>query len=291
MQNAAQRIGRLDARWLIGHVLKLSHAQVLGESQHLLTQDELFHINRLVQRRAGGEPLAYILGEAGFYGRMFKVSPAVLVPRPETEEVVEQALRLIAELPQPRVVDLGTGSGVIAITLALERPDARVTGIDLSADALMVARSNAARHDARVEWRQGDWFQPLRHEMKTAGKAWEGFDLIISNPPYIAADDPHLSGDGVCVEPRLALTDEADGLQCLKIITREAPAFLKPQRHLLVEHGFDQGSACRNLFSDNGFQSPVTLPDLGGNPRMTHGVHPGPIKQSRPLAPHLRVVK
>ncbi|MEY4591301.1 MAG: hypothetical protein RIR18_196 [Pseudomonadota bacterium] len=261
LQHAAQRIGRLDARWLISHVCHFSHAQLLSESNRLLTPDEIHHINRLVQRRASGEPLAYILGETGFFGRMFKVSPAVLVPRPETEELVERALALVAGIPQPRILDLGTGSGAIAITLALERPDATLMGIDLSADALMVARSNAARLNARVEWRQGDWFKPLKHE--------KPFDLIVSNPPYIAVDDPHLDGDGVCVEPRLALTDSGDGLNCLRIIIDGAHAFLTDGGCLLVEHGFDQGEACRNLFTLAGFQDASTRVDLSGNDRMT----------------------
>jgi release factor glutamine methyltransferase len=264
LQHAAQRIGRLDARWLVSHVCKFTHAQILSESNRLLTPDEVHHINRLVQRRAGGEPLAYILGEAGFFGRMFKVSPAVLVPRPETEDVVERALSLISDIPQPRILDLGTGSGAIAITLSLERPDAKVIAVDLSADALMVGRSNAARLNATVEWRQGDWFKPLKDD--------KPFDLIVSNPPYIAADDPHLAGDGVCVEPRLALTDGADGLDCLRKIIDGAPAFLNSGCSLLLEHGHDQGAACRNLLNKVGFQSPETWVDLTGNDRMSSAV-------------------
>lgn len=274
LQQAAQRIGRLDTRWLISHVCGLSHAQVISESNRLLTPDEIHHINRLVQRRAGGEPLAYILGEAGFFGRMFKVSPAVLVPRPETEEVVEQALALIAAIPQPRILDLGTGSGAIAITLSLERPDASVMAVDLSADALMVGRSNAARLNATVEWRQGDWFKPLKDE--------KSFDLIVSNPPYIAADDPHLAGDGVCVEPRLALTDGGDGLACLRKIIVGAPAFLNAGRCLLLEHGHDQGEACRNLLHKAGFQSAETRVDLTGNDRMTTATWIPPVADTQP---------
>lgn len=279
LHQAAARIGHLDARWLVAHICGFSHAQLLTESSRLLTPDEMHHINRLVQRRASGEPLAYILGEAGFYGRMFKVSPAVLVPRPETEDVVERALGLVRELAQPRILDLGTGSGAIAITLSLERPDAQVLGIDLSADALMVARSNAARLNATVEWRQGDWFKPLRHVTP--------FDLIVSNPPYIAADDPHLAGDGVCVEPRLALTDEADGLSCLRTIIAGASSYLKPGGFLLLEHGHDQGEACRNLLTSAGFQCPETWADLSGNVRMSGGRWAGKLAQPS----HLSLIK
>ena len=264
LQHAAQRIGRLDARLLMGHVCGFNHVQLLSESNRLLTPEEILKINRLVQRRAGGEPLAYILGEAGFYGHMFKVSPAVLVPRPETEELVERALNWVTNLTKPRILDLGTGSGAIAISLALERPDASITAIDVSADALMVARSNAARLNAQVDWRQGDWFVPL-----TEGQT---FDLIVSNPPYIAANDPHLEGDGVCVEPRLALTDNGDGLNCLRTIIDGAHVYLSDGGYLLVEHGHDQGETCRNLFILAGFQDTSTWVDLSGNDRMTGGI-------------------
>jgi release factor glutamine methyltransferase len=282
LQNASQRIGRLDARLLVEYSLGFSHAELLVESNRLLTKNELHLINRLVQRRASGEPLAYIVGEAGFFGRMFKVSPAVLVPRPETEDVVEKALELLRHIPHPKILDLGTGSGAIAITLALECPKAQVMGADVSADALMVARSNAARLNASVEWRQGDWFKPIKPSLT--------FDLIVSNPPYIASDDPHLLGDGLCVEPRLALTDEADGLACLRTIIAGASAYLKEDGYLLLEHGHDQGSACRNLLVASGFKQPETWADLSGNSRMT-GASRGPVAMVSKPQSHLSLIK
>lgn len=264
LQAASSRVGRLDARLLVGHVCGLSHTQLITVDQRQLTDTEHDKLNRLLQRRHAGEPLAYLLGEAGFFGRMFKVSPAVLVPRPETEELVERALNWLKDRPQPRVLDLGTGSGAIAITIALERPDTSIVAVDVSADALMVARSNGARLAAPVEWRQGSWFDPI--------SAKDRFDLIVSNPPYIAASDPHLAGDGVCVEPRLALTDGGDGLDCLRMIIANAPDYLVDGGHILLEHGHDQGLATRNLLTTAGFKDSQTWVDLSGNERFSGAV-------------------
>lgn len=264
LKQAARQVGRLDASWLVCHVCRMNQAGLITESERPLTDVELERIHHLVQRRLAGEPLAYILGEAAFYGRMFTVTPAVLVPRPETEELVGHALSWLADFPPcPRVLDLGTGSGAIAVTLALERPDALVVATDISADALMVARSNAARLGARVDWRQGDWFKAVRDDLS--------FDLIVSNPPYIAGDDPHLAGDGVCVEPPLALTDGADGLSCLHTIISTAAGYLREGGGLLLEHGYDQGAACRNLLSTAGFQDVLTWQDMSGNERISGG--------------------
>lgn len=275
LQSASERVGRLDARLLAGHVCGLSHAQLITADNRALSAEENQRLERLLARRAAGEPLAYLVGEAGFFGRTLTVSPAVLVPRPETEEVVERALSWLANTSQPRILDLGTGSGAIALTLALERPDAQVVAIDLSADALVVARSNGARHQARVDWRQGNWF--------SAVSADERFDLIVSNPPYIAANDPHLMGDGVCVEPRLALTDGADGLDCLRAIISGSPPHLLTGGKILLEHGHDQGEAARNLLALAGFKDSATWPDLSGNDRMSGGQwFPPPPSPSKP---------
>lgn len=276
LKSAGERVGRLDARLLAGHVCGLSHAQLITANDRALSADEQHKLERLVARRAAGEPLAYLVGEAGFFGRTLTVSPAVLVPRPETEELVERALGWLAETAKPSVLDLGTGSGAIALTLALEKPDAQVVAVDLSADALMVARSNGARHQARVDWRQGNWYSAI--------SADERFDLIVSNPPYIAADDPHLAGDGVCVEPRLALTDGADGLECLRAIIAGAPNHLKPGGKILLEHGHDQGEAARNLLALAGFKDNATWADLSGNDRMSGGqwFPPSPSQASSP---------
>lgn len=277
LQAAARRVGRLDARLLVGHVCGLSHTQLITADQRQLTDTEHDKLNRLLQRRHAGEPLAYLLGEAGFFGRMFKVSPAVLVPRPETEELVERALNWLKDRPQPRVLDLGTGSGAIAITIALERPDASIVAVDVSTDALMVARSNGARLAAPVDWCQGSWFDPIPDHAR--------FDLIISNPPYIATNDPHLAGDGVCVEPRLALTDGGDGLDCLRAIIANAPKYLVDDGLILLEHGHDQGLATRNLLTTAGFQDSQTWVDLSGNERISGAV------MARSTHPYLTRIK
>lgn len=219
-------------------------------------------------RREAGEPVAYLLGEAQFRGRVFQVTPAVLVPRPETEILIELALdRLVqdglaASSGAARVLDLGTGSGIVAVSLALESPESAVCAVDLSAPALDVARNNARRLRAAVEFFQGDWYAPL------AGRR---FDLIVANPPYIAADDPHLAGDGLPFEPRMALTDAADGLSCIRRIVMGAGAHLQPGGWLLFEHGYDQGETCRNLLQAAGFQDVFTHPDLAGTDRVSGG--------------------
>jgi release factor glutamine methyltransferase len=213
-----------------------------------------------VERRAGGEPLAYLVGEAEFRGRVFEVSPAVLIPRPETEVLIDLALARLHGLPAPRVLDLGTGSGIVAISLALECPAAAIVAVDVSPAAISVARANAARLGAPVDFRKGDWFAPV---------AGERFDLIVANPPYVAAGDPHLTRDGLPFEPQLALTDGADGLACIRRIVAGAPDHLQAGGWLLFEHGHDQGAAGRNLLTAAGFKAPSTLPDLAGSDRVS----------------------
>jgi release factor glutamine methyltransferase len=222
-------------------------------------------LERLLERRAAGEPLAYLTGEAGFFGRSFKITPAVLVPRPETEELTARALAILRawkDVAHPRVLDLGTGSGVIAISLALEHPAALLTAVDRSPEALSCARANAGALGASIRFLPGDWFSAL---------AGERFHLIVANPPYLAADDPHLAADGLCREPRQALTDEADGLQCLRIIIRDAPRHLEPGGWLLCEHGHDQGEAIREMLRVAGFPNPQTWRDMTGNERISGG--------------------
>jgi release factor glutamine methyltransferase len=213
-----------------------------------------------VERRAAGEPLAYLVGEAEFRGRVFQVSPAVLIPRPETEVLIDLALERLHGLAEPRVLDLGTGSGIVAISLALECPTAAAVAVDLSAGAISVARSNAGRLGAPVDFRQGDWFAPV---------AGESFDLIVANPPYVAAGDPHLTRDGLPFEPQLALSDGADGLTCIRRIVAGAPGHLQAGGWLLFEHGHDQGAAGRNLLTAAGFKAPSTFPDLAGSDRVS----------------------
>lgn len=262
----AYPLPRLEARLLLMHVLPgLTHARIVAHPEDRLGAEDSAAFRRLAERRLAGEPIAYLLGAREFFGRPFSVSPAVLIPRPETEHLVEAALARRNGVPA-EVVDLGCGSGAIAVTLALEAPQWRVTAVDVSPAALAVARENALRLGARVEFLAGSWFDPLPAQRR--------FDLIVSNPPYIAGNDHHLSEGDVRFEPRLALTDEADGLECLRAIVDGAPRHLLPGGWLLFEHGYDQGAAARQLLEARGFVSVETLPDLAGLDRLSLGCWP-----------------
>ncbi|MCX8146533.1 MAG: peptide chain release factor N(5)-glutamine methyltransferase [Azovibrio sp.] len=267
LQAARRQVDALDARRLVEHVTGLTHAELICRPETWLTPAQQTRLAALVARRAAGEPLAYLLGSAGFRGHTLRVSPAVLVPRPETEELVDLALDTLRALgaATPHVLDLGTGSGAIAISLALEYPGAQVSAVDISPAALAVAEANGAALAAPVRWRQSDWFTALTAER---------FHLIVANPPYIDAHDPHLDGDGLRFEPRLALTDEADGLAAIRHIVAAAPAHLEPGGWLLFEHGWQQGPASRNLLRATGFQGVQTWQDLAGHERISGGYLP-----------------
>ena len=220
----------------------------------------------MLTRRLGGEPVAYILGEREFYGLVFEVAPAVLIPRPETELLVELALERIPEGAAARVLDLGTGTGCVAITLAKLRPTARVIATDLSQEALSVAARNARSHEVvNLELRPGDWFEPV---------AGEQFDVIVSNPPYVAAGDPHLAQGDLRYEPGLALASGSDGQEALRIIVAKAVRHLLSSGSLLVEHGYDQGEAGTRLMRDAGLADANSHTDLAGIPRVTAGWKP-----------------
>jgi len=251
---------RLEVRLLLEHVSGCRSADMLTSPEKMLAPPAQHVFDALLARRVTGEPLAYLLGEAAFRGRVFQVSPAVLIPRPETDVLIELALEKLQGMSAPRVLDLGTGSGIVAISLALECPSASVVAIDLSADALIVARNNAGRLGAHVDCRQGDWFLPV---------AGERFDIIVSNPPYVADGDPHLALNGLPFEPQMALTDGADGLACIRHIVATAVEHLKPGGWLFFEHGYDQGDASRNLLAAAGFKAAVTFPDLAGIDRVS----------------------
>jgi release factor glutamine methyltransferase len=214
-------------------------------------------------RRLLGEPVAYILGAREFYGLELEVSPAVLIPRPETELLVEAALERIPGQTAVRVLDVGTGSGCIALALAVQRPHALVVATDISSDALDVARRNAARHRVvNLELRQGSVFEPV---------AGERFDLVVSNPPYIPAGDAHLGQGDLRFEPKHALTPGADGMSVLSQLIDGAPAVLSAGGWLLLEHGFDQAGTVAAALSGAGFDAVATLHDLGGQPRVSAG--------------------
>lgn len=223
-----------------------------------------------LHRRASGEPLAYILGDKEFFGLTLNVTPDVLIPRPDTETLVDWALAILsAPSPSPnppQILDLGTGSGAIALALQHACPRAQITAVDASEPALQVARANAARLGLPVRFLLGHWFEPLRQSPQVR------FDLIVSNPPYIAEDDPHMAALGH--EPRGALTSGADGLDDLRHISQAAPGYLAPSGWLLLEHGYDQAVAVTQLLREQGFDNVSTRFDLGGQPRCTGGQRP-----------------
>jgi release factor glutamine methyltransferase len=254
------REARLEARVLASHVLGVETVWLLAHDTDLLPDTKAAAFETLLTRRLAGEPVAYLLGEREFYGRPFRVTPATLIPRPETEHLVDAAL---ARGPATaRVLDIGTGSGCIAITLKLERPDWQVIAIDLSADALTVARDNATRLGADITWLPSNLFSAL------AGRT---FDLIVSNPPYIAEADPHLGQGDVRFEPRSALTSGDDGLDAIRTIVKQAPAHLSVGGWLLLEHGWEQGEAVGRLLAEAGFEAIFLDRDLAGQTRVSGG--------------------
>jgi release factor glutamine methyltransferase len=251
----------LDAEVLLAHLLAVQRSHLRSHPEEPVAGTAASY-RRLIERRARGEPLAYLTGTREFWSLPFKVTRAVLVPRPETELLVERALALRAE-PQGRAADLGTGSGAVALAFASERPHWQIIATDLSAEALAVARANAA--DLTIGWvdfRHGSWFTPL---------AGEHFDLILSNPPYVAADDPALAAAALTYEPRLALTPGPDALACLRAIARDAPQHLNRGGWLLLEHGPTQAAAVRRELVLAGFTYVRSQRDLAGHERVTEG--------------------
>ncbi|HCY15825.1 MAG: protein-(glutamine-N5) methyltransferase, release factor-specific [Curvibacter sp. GWA2_64_110] len=258
----AQGIPRLDAQLLLLHALgRLPHerAWLLAHDSDELNTDTQNRFLALVQRRVGGEPLAYLTGIKEFFGLPLQVDARVLDPRPDTETLVEWALECMAALPAPRVIDLGTGSGAIALALKHSRPDAQVSAVDASAEALAVAQANAQRLGLDVAFRQGNWLAGMDGT----------FDLIVSNPPYIAEGDPHLAALGH--EPRQALTAGADGLDDIRTLAAQAPARLCPGGWLLLEHGWDQAAAVRALLAAAGLEAVQSRRDLSGIERCSGG--------------------
>jgi release factor glutamine methyltransferase len=259
---AAAASATLDAGLLLAHTLRTTRVRLLSEAMTAVAPRAVQRFRALIERRAGGEPLAYLTGTREFWSLPLSVSRAVLVPRPETELLVERALALRAA-PEGRVADLGTGAGSIALALASERPHWRVMATDISMEALDVARANAAELQlARIDFRHGSWFAPL---------AGERFDLIVSNPPYVAADDPALADPALAHEPRVALTPGADALRCLREIARGAPQHLNPGGWLLLEHGAAQATAVRHELVLAGCRSVRSHHDLAGHERITEG--------------------
>ncbi|HEX4269264.1 MAG TPA: peptide chain release factor N(5)-glutamine methyltransferase [Steroidobacteraceae bacterium] len=255
----------LDAELLLAHALGVGRARLRSHGEEVPAVDAAARFLALIDRRAAGEPVAYILGRKDFWTLELAVSAAVLVPRPETELLVERALTLHPG-DEARVADLGTGSGAIALALASARPSWQVLATDISAAALAVARANAvALGLERVEMVQGDWLACL--PVRT-------FDLLLSNPPYVAPEDPALRAPELTREPRLALVAEEDGLAALRAIMQAAPAHLEPGGWLLLEHGAAQAAAVAGALVARGFAQVRSHRDLAGRERMTEGQWP-----------------
>ena len=252
----ALNIGVADARLLLAEATGFSQASLLAFPERQLPPDAAARFHDFAERRRKGEPAAYILGRKEFYDVELVITPAVLIPRPETELLVDLAL---ARKPAS-VLDLGTGSGAIALALKKHLPGTRVVGTDASAAALEVAKRNALRLDLDVEWRHGRWFEPV---------AGERFEAIVANPPYVCAGDPHLAA--LQDEPMLAITSGVDGLDAMRVVVKEAPKHLLPGGWLLVEHGEGQQAAVRTLLEDAGLETATGWPDLAGIPRVAGG--------------------
>jgi release factor glutamine methyltransferase len=256
-------LNALETRILLGHVLQLSRVQLITQSERALTEYESQQLSLLFQRRIHGEPIAYIVGEREFYGLSFRVSPDVLIPRPETELLVELAAERLPDTG--RILDMGTGSGAISVAIASIRPDVSVTALDISQAALDVAHHNASRHRVSVKFLRSDWYHAL-----TAQR----FDVIVANPPYIVAGDRHMAQGDLRFEPVDALTDHADGLAALRTIIAGAACHLVPGGWLLMEHGYDQSAAVRNLLVAQGFSEVQSWQDLACIDRASGGKRP-----------------
>jgi release factor glutamine methyltransferase len=269
-----KREARIEARVLLASALKVDHAWLIAHDRDTPTPAQRHAIAALIARRAGGEPVAYILGEREFFGLSFAVNPAVLIPRPDTELLVEAALERLPANSPCRILDLGAGSGAVAIALALRRRQAEVIAVEASAAALAVTIANARRLGAdNVACQGGDWYAEL---------GVKKFDMIVSNPPYIAASDPHLDAGDLRFEPRQALASGADGLRDLRAIVAGAPAHLTDGGWLLLEHGYQQAVDVVALLRAQGFEQICTLRDLAGLDRVSGGrwpARPGEIEQ------------
>lgn len=269
----ASPLPALEARILLGHALGWRRTELITRGAEPLDEDAIARFHSLESRRVTGEPVAQLVGQREFYGLDFEVTPHVLIPRPETELLVETTLAAIAATNRPRVLDLGTGTGAIAVAIASTRPDALVWAVDRSSEALAVARRNAARlaDPARpggpLTLIESDWYAALDPAL--------AFDAIVSNPPYIAQHDPHLEQGDLRFEPRGALTDDADGLSAIRTIVAGAGAHLKPGGTLWIEHGYDQAEAVRALLASHGFVAVESLADLAAIERTTGGRLPG----------------
>lgn len=255
---------RLDAELLIAHVLKIPRSHFVSRPEQTLETKQLEKIRQLIQRRADGEPIAYILGKKHFWDLELSVSPDVLIPRPDTELLVETALTLFDADKAVNVLDLGTGSGAIAIAIARSRPHWHVTATDDSQPALAIAIENAEAYQLHnLSLLQSHWFDDLAPDKQ--------YDLIVSNPPYVRADDPHLQQGDVRFEPQQALVSGRDGLDAIRYLIPNSKKHLQPGGWLMLEHGYDQGEQVQQLFIENDYKDVQQRKDLGGHIRVSVG--------------------
>ncbi|MBC8520191.1 MAG: peptide chain release factor N(5)-glutamine methyltransferase [Gammaproteobacteria bacterium] len=256
----------LDSELLLGNVIGRSRTWLHTWPESTIDNDNLHLFSNLIQRRADGEPVAHLIGKQEFWSLSLKITADTLVPRPETEVMVEQVLGLVPEEAEWKIADLGTGSGAIAIAVANERAGCTITATDQSAATLAVARENGHSHHLKnIKFLQGSWFEPL-------DSIDQRYDLILSNPPYIASSDPHLEQGDLRYEPDSALISGDSGMDDLNHLVNNARGYLLPDGILMVEHGYDQGKKVRSLFQHNNFSGVTTLHDLAGLERITYGI-------------------
>jgi len=261
----AAKLDRLDVSWLLQHVLDVNAAFLAAYPDYVLTAEQTAHLHRLLTERIAGVPVAYLTGKQGFYDLIFEVTPDVLIPRPETEQLVETALAMIPVNHACNILDLGTGSGAIAVTIARHRPHVQVTALDISPKALLLARRNAERLSvSNIKFVASNWYTAL---------GTIKFDGIVANPPYIPCADPHLQQGDLRFEPMLALVAKNDGLSCLRKIILQAPQFLRQDGWLLFEHGYNQAADCRQLLIAAGFTGLICQKDFAQIDRVSGGYH------------------
>lgn len=255
---------QLDAQLLLAHVLTVSTSYFYTWPEKMVGSDDITRFNDLLERRERGEPVAYLLGYQAFWSLDLEVSPCTLIPRADTERLVEAALSVVDMSRANRILDLGTGTGAIALSLASELPQSTVIGVDLIEEAVALAKRNAVRNRlTNVAFLQSSWFEALEDA--------EPFDLIVSNPPYIDPDDKHLSQGDVRFEPKSALVAEKQGMADIEHIIQQAPNYMAPNAYLVFEHGYDQAAAVRACLKKANFVAIESFQDLGGNDRVTIG--------------------
>jgi release factor glutamine methyltransferase len=259
----------LDSEILLAHYAHLSRTDLHAKPEFEVDHLKAFHFCTAIEQRAIGTPVAYLLNTAGFHALELFITPDVLIPRPETELLVDWALEIARE--DATILDLGTGSGAIALSLANALPNAQIVATDQSMNVLDVAERNAEQYgyNGRVRFLEGSWYEALEQD-----PALTTFDLIVSNPPYVAENDPHLEQGDVMHEPKVALVSGPDGLNALRVIIAGAPQRLNTEGWLLVEHGYDQEAAVQDLFQQANFTNVTTRKDLNGHPRITGGQGP-----------------